>query len=175
MWVSELQGGGARNSIEVDEAVPASAQQRWVWNAIGRGAKAVIFWCWRDEVFGPESSGFGLSGSDGQAGERLAALKVTGDVLARHSTNRRLPTRPGKGWSPLRGEQLSPRLGAVRRVMRTGWAERVGVLTCARAGAGPLSGGGLGAHGGLGRVGVAHNAMAASSRSRGRRANCGLG
>ncbi|MGD0811826.1 MAG: beta-galactosidase, partial [Acidimicrobiales bacterium] len=85
MWVSELQGGGARNSIEVDEAVPASAQQRWVWNAIGRGAKAVIFWCWRDEVFGPESSGFGLSGSDGQAGERLAALKVTGDVLERHS------------------------------------------------------------------------------------------
>jgi beta-galactosidase len=85
MRVSELQGGSARNAIEVREAVPASAQQRWVWSAIGRGAKAVIFWCWRDEVFGPESSGFGLIGDDGCADERLAALKASGDVLARHS------------------------------------------------------------------------------------------
>jgi beta-galactosidase len=85
MWMSELQGGSARNAIEVKEAVPGAAQQRWVWSAIGRGAKAVIFWCWRDEVFGPESSGFGLIGADGCADERLAALKVSGDVLARHS------------------------------------------------------------------------------------------
>ena len=45
----------------------------------------MIFWCWRDEVFGPESSGFGLIGADGHAQERLAALKVTGDVLERHA------------------------------------------------------------------------------------------
>jgi beta-galactosidase len=84
MWVSELQGGSARNAIQVTEAVPAAVQQRWVWSAIGRGAKALIFWCWRDEVFGPESSGFGLIGADGHAEERLAALKVSGEVLGRH-------------------------------------------------------------------------------------------
>ena len=85
MWVSELQGGSARNAIDVTEPVPAAVQQRWVWNAIGRGAKAVIFWCWRDEVFGGESSGFGLIGSDGHAEERLAGLRTTGDVMARHA------------------------------------------------------------------------------------------
>ena len=56
-----------------------------MWNAIGRGAKAVIFWCWRDEVFGGESSGFGLTGADGKSEERLAALRATGDVLSRHA------------------------------------------------------------------------------------------
>ncbi len=84
MWVSELQGGSARNAIDVTEAVPAAVQQRWVWNAVGRGAKAVIFWCWRDEVFGGESSGFGLTGADGKSEERLAGLRATGDVLSRH-------------------------------------------------------------------------------------------
>jgi len=49
------------------------------------GRQGLIFWCWRDEVFGPESSGFGLIGDDGCADERLAALKASGDVLARHS------------------------------------------------------------------------------------------
>ena len=85
MWVSELQGGSARNAIDVTEPVPAAIQQRWVWSAIGRGAKAVIFWCWRDEVFGGESSGFGLNGADGHAEERLAALRTTGEVLGRHA------------------------------------------------------------------------------------------
>jgi beta-galactosidase len=85
MWVSELQGGSGRNAIDVTEPVPAALQQRWVWSAIARGAKAVIFWCWRDEVFGGESSGFGLIGADGYAQERLAALATTGDVIRRHS------------------------------------------------------------------------------------------
>jgi beta-galactosidase len=84
MWVSELQGGSARNAIDVTGPVTAAIQQSWVWSAIGRGAKAVIFWCWRDEVFGGESSGFGLNGADGHAEERLAALRTTGDVLGRH-------------------------------------------------------------------------------------------
>jgi beta-galactosidase len=84
MWVSELQGGSARNAIDVTDAVPATLQQRWVWSAVGRGAKAVIFWCWRDEVFGGESSGFGLIGADGQADERLRALASTGSVFREH-------------------------------------------------------------------------------------------
>jgi len=85
MWVSELQGGSGRNAIDVTDPVPAALQQRWVWSAIGRGAKAVIFWCWRDEVFGGESSGFGLIGADGHAEERLAALGTTGDAIGRHA------------------------------------------------------------------------------------------
>jgi beta-galactosidase len=52
---------------------------------MARGAKAVIFWCWRDEVFGNESSGFGLAGWDGLAAQRLAAMKLTSDFISRHN------------------------------------------------------------------------------------------
>lgn len=84
-WVSELQGGSARNSLTCAfRSVPAGPQQRWVASGMARGAKAVIFWCWRDEVFGIESSGFGLAGWDGLAEERLAAMKNTGAFISEH-------------------------------------------------------------------------------------------
>jgi len=85
MWVSELQGGSARNGHMVDLSVPADLQQRWIWNGYGRGAKAVIFWCWRDEVFGRESSGFGIAGNDGKAEERIKAMKKTGKLLNKYN------------------------------------------------------------------------------------------
>ena len=83
-WVSELQGGRACAGFGVWPAVDPGTQQRWVWGAYGRGIKAVLFWCWRDEVFGRESSGFGLTGSDGQNAGRLERLARTGAVLRRH-------------------------------------------------------------------------------------------
>jgi beta-galactosidase len=85
-WVSELQGGSARQGFSVYPPVRAKPQQRWVWNGYGRGAKAVIFWCWRDEVFGKESSGFGLAGMDGYADERLDAMKKTGQLLNKYGS-----------------------------------------------------------------------------------------
>jgi len=84
VWVSELQGGSARQGFDVRPSVEAKPQQRWVWNGFGRGAKAVIFWCWRDEFFGRESSGYGLAGRDGLADERIALMKETGGILREH-------------------------------------------------------------------------------------------
>ncbi|HTW98316.1 MAG TPA: beta-galactosidase [Acidimicrobiales bacterium] len=83
-WVGELQGGAARGGLEVQQSVSGEMQQRWLWSAIGRGAKAVNFWCWRDEVFGRESSGFGIVGNDGFAAERLAGLRATSALIATH-------------------------------------------------------------------------------------------
>jgi beta-galactosidase len=85
LWVSELHGGSARDGIIAHRSVEAAPQQRWVANGMARGAKAVIFWCWRDEVFGNESSGFGLDGWDGLATQRLAAMKQTSDFINRHN------------------------------------------------------------------------------------------
>jgi beta-galactosidase len=64
--------------------VPARNQQRWIWNGLAISAESIIFWCWRDEVFGQESAGFGIIGDDGCAGERVAALQKTGGLLAQH-------------------------------------------------------------------------------------------
>lgn len=84
VWLSELQGGRAASGFELFAPVDALAQQRWVWNGVACGADTILFWCWRDEVFCREAAGFGLTGRDGMADERLAAMRVTGRVLRTH-------------------------------------------------------------------------------------------
>ncbi len=84
-WVSELQGGRSNIGFEVSDSVRAVDQQRWVWNSIACGADTVLFWCWRDEVFGCESNGFGFIGNDGFADERIAAMQHTGKLLKQYS------------------------------------------------------------------------------------------
>ncbi len=84
LWLSELQGGRSNIGFSVAQSVDAASQQSWVWTGISAGADAILFWCWRDEVFGRESTGFGLAGNDGLASERLAAMRKTGAVLRAH-------------------------------------------------------------------------------------------
>lgn len=84
VWLSELQGGRAANGFRVQRPVTPRDQQRWLWNGYACGADTILFWCWRDEVFGRESAGFGIIGKDGKAEERLGELRVTGACLAQH-------------------------------------------------------------------------------------------
>lgn len=85
VWLSEVQGGRASTGFSVHEPVDAKSQQRYTWNGIACGADTILFWCWRDEVFGRESAGFGISGDDGFAEERLAAMRVTGKLIDKNS------------------------------------------------------------------------------------------
>jgi len=84
VWLSEIQGGRSAIGFTIFDPVDAASQQRWIWNGIACGADKLLFWCWRDEVFGRESAGFGLIGLDGLAAERIAALKKTREVLDKH-------------------------------------------------------------------------------------------
>ena len=84
VWLSELQGGRSAVGFEVYDRVDPQSQQHWIWNGIACGADTILFWCWRDEVFGRESAGFGLDGLDGLAEQRLAAMKITGRLLEQH-------------------------------------------------------------------------------------------
>jgi len=85
LWLSEVQGGRSNIGFDMSKPVDALSQQRWLWNGIACGADAVLFWCWRDEVFGKESSGFGITGNDGFALERLVAMKMTGRLIEEYS------------------------------------------------------------------------------------------
>jgi beta-galactosidase len=81
VWLSELQGGRAAVGFNIYGKVEAAQQQHWLWNGLACGADTILFWCWRDEVFGRESAGFGLAGRDGLAKERLSAMRLTGELL----------------------------------------------------------------------------------------------
>lgn len=84
VWLSEVQGGRSSLGFNVYPPVDAASQQRWIWNGLACGADTILFWCWRDEVFGREAGGFGLIGRDGLAEERLDAMRATGEVLTKH-------------------------------------------------------------------------------------------
>ena len=84
VWLSEIQGGRASQGFEVHLPVDALSQQRWIWNGLACGADTLLFWCWRDEVFGRESAGYGLIGLDGLAEERMDAMRQTGRLLTEH-------------------------------------------------------------------------------------------
>lgn len=85
-WLSELQGGRSNVGFSMAPGVRAAAQQRWLWEGLSVGADAILFWCWRDEVFGRESAGFGMAGNDGFKEERLEAMRKTGAILAEHES-----------------------------------------------------------------------------------------
>lgn len=84
LWLSEVQGGRGSLGFQKTVAVTAAEQQRWIWRGFASGAEKLLFWCWRDEVFGRESAGFGLAGNDGLADERLAAMKQTAAIFEQH-------------------------------------------------------------------------------------------
>ena len=84
IWMSELQGGPTAHSRRFGRPISGAEQQAWIWTGISRGAKAMVFWCWRPEVFGNEANGFGFIADDGQVESRKAAMKKTSQVLAEH-------------------------------------------------------------------------------------------
>jgi beta-galactosidase len=85
LWLSEVQGGRSATGFNLYDPVDAASQQRWIWNGIASGADTILFWCWRNEIFGRESGGFGLAGDDGLAQERLDAMRQTHAAIKEHS------------------------------------------------------------------------------------------
>lgn len=86
VWLSEVQGGRSAVGFTAYKPVDAVSQQRWVWNGLACGADKILFWCWRNEVFGRESGGFGIAADDGLAEERLAAMKASAEVIQSHGS-----------------------------------------------------------------------------------------
>jgi len=84
LWLSEVQGGRSAAGFEPQDAVTGAVQQRWLWTGVATGAKTILFWCWRDEVFGRESGGFGIDGRDGEAASRKTALRRTEQIIGAH-------------------------------------------------------------------------------------------
>ena len=83
IWMSELQGGPTAVGGVWGPPLTGAEQQTWIWTGLSRGAKAVVFWCWRPEVFGIESNGFGFTGDDGLYPDRAEAMRRTSATLAR--------------------------------------------------------------------------------------------
>lgn len=84
IWLSELQAGRAGVGFDLSAEVAPAQQQRWLWNGVACGADTILFWCWRDEVFGRESGNFGLYGNDELSPERIEAMRESCAVLDKY-------------------------------------------------------------------------------------------
>lgn len=84
MWMSELQGGQAVVAGMYGTPLTGAEQQAWIWTGIARGAKALLLWGWRNEIFGIESNRFGVIGVDGLASDRQRMLRRSAETVTTH-------------------------------------------------------------------------------------------
>lgn len=87
VWESEMQGAAFNQGFNYGIAVSGALQQYWTWLSISRGAKAVLYWSWRDETWGVEAGGYGIDGQDGLATDRIRALRQTRKLLDTHAAD----------------------------------------------------------------------------------------
>ena len=84
-WVSELQGGPTVFSA-IQPLVPSEGDiSQWLWESIGAGAGAVLFWCFNSRTDGYEAGEWSLLGQDSQPSERLCAASTVAAFLKRNS------------------------------------------------------------------------------------------
>ena len=77
-WVTEMQSGPVLWTSPRALSPTPEQMTRWIWDDIGAGTKAVIFWCWHPRRFGREGGECGLVHPDGSSTVRSkAAHKIT--------------------------------------------------------------------------------------------------
>ena len=84
-WVTELQSGPTVFTGGFPLNPTPADMSRWMWDAYGAGAKAVIFWLWHPRVGGSEAGEWGLVSLDGTPSIRVPAVKAVADGLKRNA------------------------------------------------------------------------------------------
>ena len=102
-WVSELQGGPAAFSGFVPGGPTPTDITHWVWESIGRGAEAVVFWTFNGRREGGEVGEWMLLDQKNRPSPRLLAVTEAADLMDRHRTlfeqTKPAPARVGLLWS----------------------------------------------------------------------------
>jgi|GEM_PF-973166 len=82
-WVTELQSGPTVfTGVRPMNPTPGE-MTRWIWDAVGAGARAVVYWLWHPRTLGNEGGEWGLVGIDGTPTERARATREAVDALKR--------------------------------------------------------------------------------------------
>jgi beta-galactosidase len=83
-WMSELQGG--TNIFSGFNYLGPSGEdlRTWVWESLGAGAKAVIFWCFNTRVQDFEAGEWGLVDQQGRPSRRLLEVSKIAALLDKH-------------------------------------------------------------------------------------------
>ncbi|MGO8749662.1 MAG: beta-galactosidase [Thermoguttaceae bacterium] len=81
-WVTEMQSGPVVWTAPRAFSPTPEQMTRWIWDDVGAGAKAVVFWCWHPRRFGREGGECGLVHPDGSSTPRSEAVHKIAQALA---------------------------------------------------------------------------------------------
>ena len=83
-WVTELQAGATIFSAFHASGPRPHELQHWIWESIGSGAEAILFWCYNDRDDGFEAGEWGLIQGGQQQSQRLQAISACINEIQRH-------------------------------------------------------------------------------------------
>lgn len=83
-WVTELQGGPTILSSPTYSCPTGKDIEHWLWESIGAGARAVVFWCFNARNDGAEGGEWSLLDWIGQPSARLKAAKKVADIIEKN-------------------------------------------------------------------------------------------
>jgi beta-galactosidase len=92
-WVSELQGGPTVFTGFTADGPSSEELRQWLWEAVGAGARAIIYWSFNWRSAGYEAGEWSLLAQDGSASERLRETSAFAVELERYAEILR-DTRP---------------------------------------------------------------------------------
>lgn len=80
-WQSEL--GAGDNGSGIFRIQPAQPEEitSWVWESIAQGAKGLLFWQYRKELYGSEIGGYALTDYDGTPSDRAVAVSQVNRII----------------------------------------------------------------------------------------------
>ncbi|MFC3800665.1 beta-galactosidase [Cohnella sp. GCM10012308] len=84
-WVTELQGGPTLYSAGTAHCPTYEEIRQWIWEGIGAGARAVVFWCFNARKGGYEAAEWSLLNQLGEPSPRLEAVRDAAAVLEREA------------------------------------------------------------------------------------------
>jgi beta-galactosidase len=109
-WVSELQGGTNIYSGTTYLCPSPQDLELWLWECIGAGAGAVLFWCFNARLQGFEAGEWSLLNQLSESSERLEAVARVAALLEQYQTLFEASHRPSAQVAILYSE-ASWRLG----------------------------------------------------------------
>lgn len=83
-WVTELQSGPTLMTGIQPYTPNEDELSSWVWDAIGAGAKSVVYWMWHPRTFGQEAGEWGIVTADHKVSKRLKASSEITNIIEKN-------------------------------------------------------------------------------------------
>lgn len=80
-WVTELQSGSTILTGKTPFTPSPDQMTAWIWDSIGAGAKAIVYWMWNPRNFAQEGGEWGIVSSSHHISARLRASAKASEIL----------------------------------------------------------------------------------------------